>query len=132
MVVGSHRSRPFRLLSGGVFGRLSDAAPDHGLDGWRLGTAGPGLAEEIMAGASGGYARIHYLDAELCFESHPLARKQILRAREAFGPATPKIIRDYALDPRIGDNPSPPAPLPQGERGVVQNRRISLRLGVFA
>src|SRR2546422_3003866 len=31
---------------------------------------------------------------------------------------TPVIIfRDYALDPKIGDNPSPPAPLPQGERG---------------
>src|SRR5947199_9809980 len=30
-------------------------------------------------------------------------------------------IRDYALDLnlRIADNPSPPAPLPQGERGVV-------------
>ena len=26
--------------------------------------------------------------------------------------------RDYALDPSIGDNPSPPAPLPQGERGA--------------
>src|SRR2546421_11167931 len=26
--------------------------------------------------------------------------------------------RDYALDTRIGDYPSPPAPLPQGERGA--------------
>src|SRR5437016_5076733 len=34
-------------------------------------------------------------------------------------------MNDDALDPRIGDSPSPPAPLPPGERGVVASADLA-------